>query len=319
MKAMLPIILFLAGLAAGSGEGLAQPRQILASASGWGYQLQGAAPEQLAASKYDVLVMDYSFDGTDAGAYQPAQIQAIRDRGKAVLAYLSIGEAENYRFYWQPGWAPGNPPWLGPENPDWPGNYKVRYWEEGWWTAALKPYLDRILAAGFDGAYLDIIDAYWYWYESGGYQLDFTADQMVALVEQIAAYTRAAHPGFIVCPQNGESIIDDVSAAAVRTRYFQAMDAIGVEDLFYHYGTIADQRYRFLMLEMYHQAGKKIFNIEYIGKSLWNAYLQSVCTRSLPVIPYAGKPDRNLDELIPDFPRPPCRGSLPGLLMLLLP
>jgi cysteinyl-tRNA synthetase len=263
--------------------------------------------------------MDYSADGTDAGAYLASQIKAIRDRGKIVLAYLSIGEAEKYRFYWQAGWVPGNPAWLGPKNPQWPDNYKVRYWYAGWWTEALQPYLDRILNAGFDGVYLDIIDAYWYWHETGVNAVNFTADKMVELVEKIAAYTRASHPGFILCPQNGESIIDDVSMSAMRNRYFLAIDAVGVEDLFYHFGNLADQRYRFQMLRLYHQAGKKIFNIEYLGRSQWSAYLKSVCAQPLPIIPYAGMPDRALDELIPDFPRPNCGGRSAGAMLLLLP
>jgi cysteinyl-tRNA synthetase, unknown class len=319
MKPVLFVIFLLMSLTAWVESCPAQTGKSLAAAASWGYQLQNADPDQLAASKYEVLVIDYSRDGTDAGAYQASQIKAIQDRGKFALAYLSIGEAENYRFYWQAGWVPGNPDWLGPKNPEWPDNYKVRYWYSGWWNQVLQPYLDRILNAGFDGVYLDIIDAYWYWHESGGLALTFTADKMVELVEGIAAYTRAAHPGFIICPQNGESIIDDVSTSAMRDRYFQAINAIGVEDLFYHYGTHADQVYRFQMLQLYHQAGKKIFNIEYVGASLWGSYLQSVCAQPVPLIPYAGVPDRGLDELLPDFPRAICDRARSGSLLLLLP
>jgi cysteinyl-tRNA synthetase, unknown class len=272
----------------------------------WGYQLQNADPAQLAACNYDLVVIDYSRDGSDAGAYSAQEIQAIKDSGKTVLAYLSIGEAENYRFYWQPGWRPGNPSWLGPQNPDWPGNYKVRYWDPGWWTAALEPYLNRILDAGFDGVYLDIIDAYWYWAETGKYPLASTADQMVALVEQLGSFTRASRPGFIVCPQNAESIIDDVSAPAVRARYFTAINAIGVEDLYYHFGTLEDQFYRFLKLQQFSQAGKKIFNVEYLASNVWADYLSWICYTAIPIIAYAAMPDRDLDELILNFPKPNC-------------
>ena len=51
------------------------------------------------------------------------------------------------------------------ENPDWAGNYKVRYWEQGWQDLILsgpESYLNRITAAGFDGVYLDLIDAFEY-------------------------------------------------------------------------------------------------------------------------------------------------------------
>ena len=72
---------------------------------------------------------------------------------------MSIGEAEDYRFYWREEWDDSGPSWLDVENADWPGNYKVRFWDSGWQSIMLQ-YADRILAAGFDGVYLDIIDAY---------------------------------------------------------------------------------------------------------------------------------------------------------------
>ncbi|RJR40077.1 MAG: hypothetical protein C4567_11290 [Deltaproteobacteria bacterium] len=312
-------LLIFAALAGFAGEASGQISSIQQAAS-WGYQLQNAAPGELAASGYDVIVMDYSRDGTGAGAYAAGEIQSIKNQGKIVLAYLSIGEAEDYRFYWRASWQPGNPPavygkpiWLGPANPEWPGNYKVLYWYTGWWTTALKPYLDRILAAGFDGVYLDIIDAYWHWYEHapGTYTLRASANRMVKLVEKIGAYTRGQRPGFILCPQNGESIIDDASAD-YRRRYLQAIDALGVEDLFY-YCTKADQKYRLQLLQKYANQGKKIFNIEYIAKYRWTEYLSKVCAAVVPVIPYAGRADRNLDELIPDFPKADCgQASSPG-------
>jgi len=43
------------------------------------------------------------------------------------------------------------------ENPDWPGNYK--YWNPDWQTV-IYGNLGKILAAGFDGVYLDLIDAF---------------------------------------------------------------------------------------------------------------------------------------------------------------
>ncbi|TAN37800.1 MAG: hypothetical protein EPN23_04615 [Verrucomicrobia bacterium] len=44
-------------------------------------------------------------------------------------AYLSIGEAGDYRGYWEKEWSAQPPTWLGAENPDWKGNFKVRYWQ----------------------------------------------------------------------------------------------------------------------------------------------------------------------------------------------
>ena len=53
--------------------------------------------------------------------------------------------------------------WLSRENPSWPGNYKVCYWCSEWQElicGAGASYLNRILNAGFDGVYLDIVDAF---------------------------------------------------------------------------------------------------------------------------------------------------------------
>jgi len=99
--------------------------------------------------------------------YTAAEIAGLRTKAgggtRLVLCYVSIGEAEDYRYYWQPGWSPGNPSWLEEENPDWPGNYGVRYWDPAWQAVIFggdDSYLGRVLAAGFDGAYLDRIDAF---------------------------------------------------------------------------------------------------------------------------------------------------------------
>ncbi len=78
---------------------------------------------------------------------------------------MSIGEAEDYRYYWKSTWNSNPPSWVERENPDWEGNYKIRYWDPRW-KAIISgnddSYLKKILDAGFDGVYLDIIDAFEY-------------------------------------------------------------------------------------------------------------------------------------------------------------
>ncbi len=279
-------------------------RDLMSQVHSWGYQLQEADPATVAASSYDLVVIDYARDGTDGTAYSAGQIQQIRNGGKIVLAYLSIGEAEDYRFYWQPQWRPGQPSWLGPENPDWPGNYEVQYWQPEWWRIAIRPYLDKILAAGFDGVYLDIIDGYWFWHESKGFSLPFTANRMVILVNKIARYCRTRALDFIVCPQNGASIIAD-AVDPLDEIYLEDIDAIGVEDLFYHFGSPQDQQYRMDLLQRFAQEDKRILNVEYISAANWPDYETDLCAAPFPVVGYAAQPDRALDELN-DFPRVPC-------------
>ena len=120
----------------------------------------------LDASSYDLFIIDAFYEEQLLTREEVIQLQSKPNGARRlVIAYMSIGEAEEYRYYWQEGWRAGNPAWIHRENPAWKGNYKVRYWEAAWQSIIFgnpDAYLDRILAAGFDGAYLDIIDAYEY-------------------------------------------------------------------------------------------------------------------------------------------------------------
>lgn len=118
------------------------------------------------ATNYDVLIMDCFFDDVLFTPDEVEQLKTKQNGGqRLVISYMSIGEAEDYRYYWQSSWKVGNPSWIKKENPDWEGNYKVLYWEPAWKTIIYgnnESYLKRILDAGFDGVYLDIIDAFEY-------------------------------------------------------------------------------------------------------------------------------------------------------------
>lgn len=119
------------------------------------------------ATNYDLLVMDLFFqDGSEFLASEVAQLRTKANGGsRLVICYMSIGEAEDYRYYWQNSWSSNKPSWLRDENPDWAGNYKVAYWDASWQQIIYgnnSSYLKKILDADFDGVYLDIIDAYEY-------------------------------------------------------------------------------------------------------------------------------------------------------------
>lgn len=78
---------------------------------------------------------------------------------------MSIGEAEDYRWYWRQEYNTKEPEWLAGINEHWNGNYKVRYWLESWRDIIYKgpeSYLSKIVSAGFDGVFLDVIDAFEY-------------------------------------------------------------------------------------------------------------------------------------------------------------
>ena len=200
----------------------------LSNISSWVYQLQGIDLTAIRNTAFDLVVIDYSSDGTEQGEFTPAQIDAVKhspEGNKIVLSYMSIGEAEDCRFYWKDSWIPGNPAWLDSENPDWEGNYKVRYWQSEWQSIVLQ-YTDKLLDAGFDGAYLDIIDAYEYYDERGRAS---AAQDMVDFVAAIAACARTQNPNFLIISQNAPELVTDVPD------YLNHVDGISQEDIYYGY------------------------------------------------------------------------------------
>lgn len=281
---------------------LASPASAQLAAADWGYQLQELDLARLRDGAHDLLVIDYSTTGGPEGALTAEQVRALRQDGvcgpRVVLAYLSIGEAEEYRFYFDPAWVgpdgqPSSdaPAWLGPTNPDWEGNYKVRYWQRDWQRVLMGGpegegggYLDRILAAGFDGVYLDIVDAYEFWGPEsigGSGERARAARDMVTLVRRIDRHARrnGGGRGFLVVPQNGAGIIDpaahdyaadpEAAADAQRRRYFRSIDGIGAEDTFFfgdrdENNPLRPQREVIGWLDRFHGAGLTVLAIDYL-------------------------------------------------------
>lgn len=215
------------------GQPSAEPGTTRPAIGSWAYQISDVDAKDIAALNVDLAVIDYARDGDDETAFKPAAVARMKRRPdggtKKVVCYMSIGEAEDYRFYWQGDWKPGETPaWLDALNPDWPGNFKVRYWDPDWQAIILgspSAYLDKILAAGFDGVYLDIIDAFEYWRDDKG-ERPTAAEDMIAFVGRIAAYARARNPEFMIIPQNGEALLVDAGYRAV-------ISAQAKEDIFF--------------------------------------------------------------------------------------
>ncbi len=257
------------------------------------YQLQELDLAAVGRSAYDMIVMDYSADGTEAGAYTRAQIEGLkRSPGgpKIVLAYMSIGEAEEYRYYWQPGWRAGNPRWLDQPNPTWVHNHKVQYWDSQW-QQIIFAYTDRLIDAGFDGAYLDIIDGFEY-FESKG--RGSAAQEMAAFVAAIAAHARRPDIDFLIFPQNGAAL------ARLVPDYLNSVDGIGQEDTYYGYDednvrTPADATAEIESdLDLFRAAGKLVLTVDYATapaniddaykKSFAKGYVPFVTTRDLDTL-----------------------------------
>lgn len=284
----------------------------LADARSWGYQLQNMGLLSIA-NGTDLLVVDYSRDGSEARVLRPAEIDALRTRAdgskRIVLAYLSIGEAESYRYYWQKRWLPGQPSWLGPENPEWKGNFNIRYWQAGWrdvimrpqislfgrileaWRPTSRPYLDRIIEAGFDGVYLDRVDAFDEWKnENPNAQAD-----MATLVGAISSYAKRRRSGFLVVAQNGEELLRSLE-------YRRSIDGIAKEDLFYGVASngqpndAATIKSALAELNRMKAEGRPVFIIEYLSDAAKRADVVRQLSRTGFVVQFAERDLRHTPE-----------------------
>lgn len=302
----------------------------------WSYRLQGGGgsaldPEDVASLDAGLVVIDHSRDGSGAGAFTPAEVVAMQAAGpdrKVVLAYISIGESEDFRDYWDNAWTkggsaggalrPGAPDWLGPLNPEWPDSRKVRYWDEGWQAIAV----DRIKAMaeqGFDGAYLDIVDAYYFWaHEVRGKDREpgdprsgsEAAARMIDFIVELSAAARAINPDFVLIQQNAAFLLndlvydtggnakpDDARIAALH----EAVAGIAMEDLYLRGGKDEDNRFRpdkatiNEIIRSYADAGEFVLSVDYVRKpGLIEKYLARAEDDGL--LPYAA-PTRGLDRV----------------------
>ena len=261
-----------------------QPAPNWLSVNDFVYQLQRPRPERIGETAYDLAVVSIAAAGNSREAIEGLKHSPGGE--KAVLCYMSIGQAENYRFYWRREWGENPPAWLDEPDPDWAGDYWVRYWDPEWQAilyGSPESYLDQIMALGFDGVYLDRVDAYVYYEEQGR---GTAAREMADLVIAIARYARERHPGFGVFPQNAEEL-------GLRfPDYLETVTGIGVEDLYYGYprdhqaspaGWTAQRE---AILDQWVAAGKLVLTIDYtrVPEQIDDAYARAQARGYVPFV-----------------------------------
>lgn len=111
-------------------------------------------------TNHDMLIIEPSINGDFFTKDEIEALKVKRNGGKRiVIAYFSIGEAEDYRYYWKVNWDKKRPKWIVKENPNWKGNYVIEYWSDEW-KKIIKDYQKKLDSIGVDGYYLDTIDTY---------------------------------------------------------------------------------------------------------------------------------------------------------------
>lgn len=222
--------------------------QRLQDAQTWMYQIQElndpAKLATLAATDYPMLVIEPGQNFTDSPYDMANIISTLRTAPdgteRLLLAYVDIGQAEDYRDYWESNWvAPtendaGDPDFLLTIDPDgWSGNYVVAYWDPAWknmWTGNFG-IVAELARAGFDGIYMDWVEAYddeAVISRADDLGLD-EADEMFLFIEEMDTAGEAVSEDFLIVAQNAPYLLDEDPA-----RYGRTINALAVEDTWWH-------------------------------------------------------------------------------------
>jgi len=291
----------------------------LVGVNSWAYQLQDIRIAEIAQCEADLAVIDYSPDGSAELAFTRDQVERMQglDGGhrKRVFAYMSIGEAEERRFYWKDAWVKNGRPtgtapgWLSARNDQgWNDNYKVRFWDPAWQSLIVGgsgSYLDRIIDAGFDGVYLDIVDGFEFWQDAarGRDIRKEAATDMVDFVARIAehAWNARGKSQFAIVPQNGEALLE-------HDRFRASISAVGKEDILFRMAGAADKRpaleerpeaeirETLAYLRLAQDDGLPILAVEYMmdrEQDMVNVAQAGKLLRQLRMVPYFGIRDLN--------------------------
>ena len=247
----------------------------------WLYHLGDVAPadmDDIADAGHDLVILEFaSYDGEEV-PYTAAELAQMRGADDTlIVSYLSVGEAESYRFYWDtPEVQAIRATVVEAENPEWEENFKVRYWLDEW-QQVIFDYVDRIIDGGFNGLYLDIIDGYEYWEEKDPSGTIDYRQEMADFVAAIRAHAEARleelgdDRTFVIIGQNGEELLENQT-------YLDAIDGVGKEDLQFYYEftnpddfqvyDAEDVAYSTDLLQIAIDAGKQVMVVEYLDASL---------------------------------------------------
>jgi cysteinyl-tRNA synthetase len=222
----------------------------------WGYNIQRVHTdrqyEQLIDSHFDLYVLEVvvtevgNEDFDIAGLVHDIRQHNIEVRGvdPLILAYVDVGQAEDWRWYWEPGWEIGDPEWIvGGDPNDWEGNYPVAYWYPTWEDIVIHGYegrshVEETLDAGFDGIYMDWVEAFSDESVIDKVQEDFgltrpaarqrAATLMLEFISKIRSYARSIDPDYLIVAQNASDLYDfDPS------EYAAVIDGIALEAIWF--------------------------------------------------------------------------------------
>ena len=171
---------------------------------------------RLAAVKKWFILLDYKASLYPAGEKELLRYDmAILDpdnhpeidkaKGKTILiAYVSIGEAEDYRAYWE---EIKGAEWVIDENPDWKGNYYVDVRSSDWQNTIMGKVIPAAIEKGFDGIFMDTIDTSSVLESRDPERFKGSDEAMANFVKEI----HKRYPGILIISNNGFSVLEEIA------------------------------------------------------------------------------------------------------------
>jgi len=124
------------------------------------------------------------------------------------------------------------------------------------------------------------------------------ANQMIKLLTKTASYTRERMGNdFIILAQNGLDIVDDASSKWKKF-YYQIIDGVSVESLYYNIWSEEDQSYRMDKLKDLNTRNKLIIDIEYLEPYEYDIYWNLWNESDMHIVGYPATTDRALDTVV---------------------
>ncbi len=225
-----------------SSNGTVPPRTAIRSVNNLAVQFSGTYDTNIF-RRYDIVFIDPDVS-------RDADVDTLLNHRVLPIAYVNIGEAEAYRWYY----SDIKPAWLFGENPNWPKHYYINVNNVEWQQLILEKILPRIFRKNFSGVFLDMVDI------ASPDLHPSTREGVIALIGKI----RRAYPEKVIIMNDGTFLVDQVSSS---------IDGLCVESVFATYDfksktyyirnkSEAEERCKELS-GIIKQFGTKIFLIDY--------------------------------------------------------
>lgn len=234
----------------------------------WAYYIKDPQLDKIRNSNFDLVVTDTGSDTIKR--FSRAQIEELKESGsgKRIIAYLSLGAAENYRGYWKAEWNKLRPEWMREENKLFKGNFRVEDLLHPEWMQISKNLIDDVMNAGFDGIMINGLNS----------------PQVAQYLEKISAHAKGRNSQFTILVQD---YVDPAIADYV--------DGIVKQNIYYFWGLNERNNVRTTLEKMrdFINRDKIVLAVSYTTGHRWDKTKYAL--KAEGIVPYSGP--RQLDHL----------------------